>query len=170
MNTSKSVKSSTCGPKSYEINLRSCIAFREIGRGFRSMEFFMTVINSPQPMDSKSYRNIYKKKLLVAYTESAQDSMIAAADEINVLPDEDGAKDVRASFDGSWQRRGYSSMNRTVACISNGKVVDYDILSKICHQCRYWKDRKTTAEYEQWVLSHECSINHIGHHVDTSHS
>ena len=138
MSSSKSVESVERGAKSYEINVRSCIAFREIGRGFKNMESFMKVMNSPPPMDSKTYRKIYDK-LHGAYTESAKESMKFAAEEINVIPDEDGVKDVRASFDGSWQRRGFSSMNGTVACISEGKVVDYDVLTKTCHQCRYWK-------------------------------
>ena len=142
MNTSRHVESSACGPKTYEINLRSCVSFREIGKGLKSMESVMTVMNSPQPMDSKTYRKLINK-LHSAYTESAQ--------EIEVLPEEDGVKDVRASFDGTWQRRGYSSMNGTVACISNGKVVDYDVLTKTCKQCQYWKKKKTAVDYEQWV-------------------
>ena len=163
MATSKQCESTTSGPKPYEVNLRSCVAFRETGKGLEGMETVLTAMNSPQPMDSKSFRLIYGK-LHTAYTKSAEESMIKAAEEVVLLNEDadDDAKDVRASFDGSWQRRGYSSLNGVIACISNGKVVDYDVRSKVCNECQYWKNRESHVGYEQWKLSHNCCINHIG--------
>ncbi|GFW86391.1 hypothetical protein TNCV_4331751 [Trichonephila clavipes] len=40
--------------------------------------------------------------------------------------------------DGTWQRRGYSSMNGCVAALSvdTGKVVDIEIMSSYCPTCR----------------------------------
>ena len=29
-------------------------------------------------------------------------------------------------------------------------------------QCKYWNKKKTTAEYEEWKLYHDCTINHTG--------
>ncbi|GFT86970.1 CCHC-type domain-containing protein [Trichonephila clavipes] len=42
------------------------------------------------------------------------------------------------SVDGTWQRRGYSSMNGCVAALSvdTGKVVDIEIMSSYCPTCR----------------------------------
>ena len=125
------------------------------------MVALMKLMNSPPPMDSRTYREKYDT-LLSAYEEAASESMMAAANEATGSLDADGIKDVRASFDGSWQRRGYSSMNGTVICIVDGKVVDNQVLTKICHSCRYWKKNTTLPGYQQWKLSHDCSINHIG--------
>ena len=30
------------------------------------------------------------------------------------------------------QKRGYASLNRVVAAISHGKVVDFEVMSKVC--------------------------------------
>ena len=67
-----------------------------------------------------------------------------------------------ASFDGTWQRRGFSSLNGVVSCISNGKVIDYEVLTKVCRFCQYWKKFKSSEEFEEWKIHHNCDINHIG--------
>ena len=60
--------------------------------------------------------------------------------------DEAGVSNVIASFDGTWQKRGYSSLNGVVAAVSNGKVVDAEVLCKVCRECRYWNKKKNTKE------------------------
>jgi hypothetical protein len=42
------------------------------------------------------------------------------------------------SSDGTWQRRGYSSMNGCVTTISmdTGRCIDVEVLSKVCHACQ----------------------------------
>ena len=115
----------------------------------------------PPPMDNKAYRKSFTK-LYRAYTKSAHESTSKAAEDVPVTPDDNGVKDVTASFDGSWQRIGHYSLNGVVTAISNGKVVDYDVLCKVCPQCRYWNNKKNTPEYENWKLYHDCAINHTG--------
>ena len=161
LSSSKTVNSNLRGSKSYEINLRTCIAFREIGRGYKSISSFCKLMNTPPPMDSKSYRKSFTT-LYRAYTEAAHQSITAAAVEVTGTPDEAGVKNVRASFDGTWQRRGYSSLNGVVGCISDGKVVAYEVLCKVCPQCKYWNQKKGTPEYEDWKMHHDCTINHTG--------
>lgn len=43
-------------------------------------------------------------------------------------------RDLKAGFDGTWQRRGFSSLNGVVTCtsIDTGKVLDVQVLSKYC--------------------------------------
>ena len=64
--------------------------------------------------------------------------------------------------DRSWQKRGYSSKSGIVSVISkdNGKVLDFTILTKNCKACKYWEKKKETPEYEQFLLEHDCPINH----------
>ena len=61
-------------------------------------------------------------------------------------------------------RRGYSSLNGVISCISQGKLVDYDVLCKICPQCKYWnlKQQSNPVEYEEWKRYHACTISHTG--------
>ena len=54
--TSRTVKTAKKGQKSYELNLRTCIAFREMGKGYKSIRDFCKIMNIPPPMDPKSYR------------------------------------------------------------------------------------------------------------------
>ena len=158
--TSKTLTSNHRGRKAYENNLRSCIAFREIGRGYQSILNFCKLMNMPPPMDKKSYRKTFTK-LYRAYSNVAYQSISKAAEDISIAPEADGIKNIIASSDGTWQRRGYSSLNGVVTCISKGKVLNYEVLCKVC-QCKYWNKKKTTAEYEEWKLYHDCTINHTG--------
>ena len=45
--------------------------------------------------------------------------------------------DVAVSFDGTWAKRGFTSMTGVVFVISvdTGEVLDSDVLSKTCEQC-----------------------------------
>ena len=151
--TSKTLTSNQRWRKAYEINLRSCIAFREIGRGYQSILNFCKLMNMPSPMDKKSYRKTFTK-LYRAYFNVAYQSISKAAEDISITPEADGIANITASFDGTWQRRGYG----VVTCISEGKFLDYEVLCKVCPQCKYWNKKKTTAEYEEWKLYHDCTI------------
>ena len=104
--TLATVKSAIKGQQSYEINLRTCIAFRELGIGYKSIRDFCMIMNIPPPMDSKSYCKNFTR-LYRAYTEVAFKSTTDAAIEVEAPVDESGAKNVTESYDGTWQRRGY---------------------------------------------------------------
>ena len=52
----------------FDINLRSCIAFREMGKGLTGMETLCTIMNCPPPMNLEAY-NI-GNKMHHAYVES----------------------------------------------------------------------------------------------------
>ena len=65
----------------------------------------------------------------------------------------------RIHIDGSWQKRGHSSVNSYVAGASNSKVIDKHVMSKYCKKCQIWEPKKDTDEYENWKSTHICSIN-----------
>ena len=128
--TSPTVQSKQCGVKPYEVNLRAMIAFREIGRGYQSILEFCKLMNMPPPMDRKSYCRSFTR-LYQSYVKVAEQSMSRAAEQVDGAVDDAGVANVTASFDGTWQKRGYSSLNGVVAAISNGKVVDYEVMSSV---------------------------------------
>ena len=84
--TSHSVDSNLRGRKSHEINLRACMAFREIGGGYKSIQEFCKLMNIPPPMDHKSYRKSFTR-LYRTYTAAAYDSITDAAKEVLGTPD-----------------------------------------------------------------------------------
>ena len=75
---------------------------------------------------------------------------------------------VGVSFDGTWQRRGHSSLNGVWAAISitTWKVLDCEVLSRYCKNCALHIPLKETnpAVYESWKVDHEgkCHLNHEG--------
>ncbi|GFW26831.1 uncharacterized protein TNCV_1376741 [Trichonephila clavipes] len=63
--------------------------------------------------------------------------MIEAADEVRKLKNTSDVAECGVSVDGTWQRRGHSSLNGCVAVLSidTGKVVDLEVMSKWCRNC-----------------------------------
>ena len=46
------------GQKSFEVNIRSVIAFREIGRGHKAMKTFSSMMNMPKPLAIASFNDL----------------------------------------------------------------------------------------------------------------
>ena len=91
--------------------------------------------------------------------------MKRAANE--VLNSED-VTNVTASFDGTWQRRGFSSKNgiATAVTVNNGssKVIDTKTMSNYCNKCSIMVNRLSENNFKIWYKNHKptCSINYIG--------
>ncbi|GFV79663.1 uncharacterized protein TNCV_1724881 [Trichonephila clavipes] len=65
------------------------------------------------------------------------------------------------SVDGTWQRRGYFSMNGCVAALSvdTGKVVDIEIMSSYCPTFRKISKMPRSIESETFAADHVCHSN-----------
>ena len=76
----------------------------------------------------------HNKALLKATKEVCHETMIDDAKEIHVLNNKspDDVADCGISCDGTWQRRGFLSLNGCVATISmdTGRVLDVEVLTK----------------------------------------
>ena len=89
-----------------------------------------------------------------------------AADEL--IPAGEISRDIMCSFDGSWQKRGFTSNNGVVSAISveSGKCIDFQIVTKTSKLCSIWKLNKCTypVEYEKFQSSNyqKCKISHTG--------
>ena len=76
--------------------------------------------------------------------------------------------DTGVSVDGTWQRRGFSSLNGAVAAISmvNGKILDLETLTRYCQGCVTINAHKVLhpERYELLKADHidTCSISHKG--------
>ncbi|XP_065680580.1 uncharacterized protein LOC136094527 [Hydra vulgaris] len=149
-----------------EVNVRAVMSFREIGCGHEALKTFAGCMNMPPPMTFNSYKNI-NNLLHNVYDSASSKCMKKAADEIRTSANT-GASihqlpvDCDISLDGTWQKRGYSSLNGVVSAISkdNKKVLDVHVMSKFCKSCAVWKKKKNSLEYEHWKANHRCDINH----------
>ena len=93
-------------------------------------------MNLPKPVTANNYDKIINR--LVKTTKAVADiTMQDACDELRADSSSDAIKDVEVSSDGTWQRRGYSSLNRVVTVISikNYKVLDIEPMSRTCKAC-----------------------------------
>ncbi|GFU30997.1 uncharacterized protein TNCV_3953301 [Trichonephila clavipes] len=111
------------------INTRFVYAMRSIGKGAEAGRMFCGVMNLPQPPTRFSP---YGKRILNAAKLVYEDSIQNAAKE--AICENEGNKNIAVAADGTWQKRGYTSLNGvvTVTSIDTGKVIDVDILSKYC--------------------------------------
>ena len=90
----------------FDVNIRSVIAFREIGKGLTSIETFCFHMNMPPPMSRLTYAEIVNTVHPI-YVEAAEESMSTAAAAIRK---DDALTDIVASFDGTWHKRGRVSL------------------------------------------------------------
>ncbi|GFT41990.1 uncharacterized protein TNCV_1668231 [Trichonephila clavipes] len=111
------------------INTRFVYAMRSIGKGAEAGRMFCGVMNLPQP---RTRFSPYGKRILNAAKLVYEDSIQNAAKE--AICENEGNKNIAVAVDGTWQKRGYTSLNVvvTVTSIDTGKVIDVDILSKYC--------------------------------------
>jgi len=146
-----------------EVNIRTVMAFRNLGIGYEGLENFCMQMNMHKPMTRNNYGKVIDS-LHDVYLEIAKQSMRNAAEEIKL---KEKTTDIAASFDGSWQKPGHSSLNGIVSAISvpTGKVIDFEVKSKKCKGCEaHTNVDQTSEQYQLWKLDHNlvCGINHAG--------
>lgn len=136
----------------YEINMRFVYALRSIGKGVAAAKTLCAVLNLPQPPLKFSR---YNDLLLNALSFVTEASMVNAAHE--AVKENNGSSDIAAVFDGTWQKRGHTSLNGVITATSfdTGKVVDVECLTKFCHGCI--KNPNKKVEHQT-----NCLKNHEG--------
>ena len=76
--------------------------------------------------------------------------------------------DIAVSFDGTWGKRGHTSLFGIVFVIfvDTGEVLDYHVLLKFCKSCSVWEAKKNDDpfKYAEWKISHasDCTMNFEG--------
>lgn len=154
-----------CG-RFWDVNRRATLGMRWIGRGRQALCKLCTALNMPQPVAKPGY-NGHCKAVHRAAVEVASQSMSAAAEEVRGMnAEEEHPGNTAVSFDGTWMRRGFTSLFGVFTAIAwdTGKVVDYHVSSKFCQECSVWKSRRhagiiSLAQYEAFVDRHQCMVN-----------
>lgn len=134
----------------YEINTRFIYGMRCIGKGQAASKTLCAILNTPSPPTTFNKTN---KFLLGAIETVSQKCMRDAAAE--TIAGNAGSNEISVAIDGSWQKRGFSSLHGVVTAISvhTGKVLDIECLTKYCMTCKKSGDSK----------KHEnCDINYEG--------
>ena len=118
---------------------------RAIGKGAAAAKTFCGLMDMPAPPKPSAYHH-HNKALLKAAKTVAEETMADGASEI--LGNNEGISQCSVSCDGTWQKRGYSSLNGCVTVLSmeTGKCLDIEILSKVCHG---WQTINKTIDPEE---------------------
>lgn len=104
----------------YDINIRVPYGLRAIGKGQAAGKMLFGILNLPQHA-----KLVAEESMSEAIEEAVEESSLDCVGENRVIS---------AAFDGTWQKRGYQSLNGvvTATCIETGKVIDVSILTKHC--------------------------------------
>ena len=71
------------------------------------------------------------------------------------------------SVDGTWQRKGFTSLNGVITAMSidSGNVFDTAVLSNSCKCCTRVQAIKAKDPHacDKWNAAHKCSLNYRAH-------
>lgn len=152
---SKGFTSSKKVNKSSAINTLAVYALRIIGKGYAGGQKLFSMLDIP--FLSKGTFREHELKIHQAAHKAVDESMNNAAKEVKILkPTEKAIVNCGVSVDGSWQKRGYSSLNGIVSCISvdTGKVLDIEIMSQFCRICGTRSRTHEAIDYQHICRNH----------------
>ncbi|KAG8226571.1 hypothetical protein J437_LFUL004743 [Ladona fulva] len=141
----------------FEINRRFFFALRLLGIGLGGGKKFCGIIDLPPPVAHKSYDAMLRISIGLKSSHGEREA-----------PGKEGLNDTEftVSGDGSWKKRGFTSLLGLASLIGwyTGKVLDVLVKSFFCKSCEYLEDKVGSAEYEEWKEEHDSkgTANHTG--------
>ena len=121
---------------------------RACGEGYAGLEKMTVLMNLPKPMTANNFDKIVNR-LNVAAKVVTNETMRDAWEDLlskSKDPNDDAVVDIFVSFNGSWQKRGYSSLSSVVTAISmgNGKILDIESTIRTWKSCLLHEILKTS--------------------------
>lgn len=166
------LSSQKVGTQCFEINRRFIFVMRILGLGLAGCRKFCGLMDLSSSFVNKSTYNFYVNKIHECIKIVAEKIFTSAAkNEQNLTCEEnevESTKDLTVSGDGTWKKRGFTSLYGVSTLIGyySGKVLDIFVKSSYCKLCEFWEKKLHTAEFEEWSAEHiennECRANHEG--------
>lgn len=153
--------------KTWEINRKFMFVMRLIGVGFHGINLFCSMMDIGTGFSSATYYatldhikiaadSIFKKS-----THNAAELEKQGNKELGKTEDE-----LSVSGDGTWSKRGFSSLLGVVTLIgkNTGKILDLIVKSSFCRACKHFAKKLSKEDFQVWVDEHgpECQANHDG--------
>ncbi|XP_025261971.1 uncharacterized protein LOC105256709 [Camponotus floridanus] len=145
---------------------------RILGLGLAGCEKFCGLMDLSSSFLSRPTYNDYMKKMCSTVREVANRFFLSATKEEKAATAKEkkteDADELTVSGDGTWKKRGFSSLFGVTSLIGyfTGKVLDIFVKSSYCHECKTWESKLDSAEYEEWHEAHvnagKCQANHTG--------
>ncbi|CAB4038257.1 Hypothetical predicted protein, partial [Paramuricea clavata] len=170
--------------RSFDVNRRVVYHSLETGGGYEALSSFCSVMNMPCMSKQAYYKQV--DVILEAQESEALAELLKAGEKLRNLldvendtdssldedtnEDSNDPLDVTVSFDGTWAKRGFTSLFGVffVMSVDTGEVLDYHVFSKFCQKCSKKKNecKDDLEEFEAWKAEHitngECDINFEG--------
>lgn len=151
----------------FEINRKFVFVMRLLGIGIHGINFFYTFMDISHGVSVSAYYGILNN--ISVASKCVFDSVIKKAKDEEVEKNSASGhppNDLNVSGDGTWAKRGYTSLFGVVTLIGKytNKILDLVVKSSYCSECTYWKRKNGTPEYDMWwdVHKEECKANHEG--------
>ncbi|EZA47079.1 hypothetical protein X777_16771 [Ooceraea biroi] len=151
----------------YEINRRLVFVLRLLGIGREGINIFSGLMDIGQGIAIGTYDRIVRHMHEVA--KSVFDHLtekVVDEEKAENVKNERPPTELKISGDGSWKKRGFTSLFGVTTIIGyySGKVIDLVVKSSYCQACVYWRKKEDTDEYTEWYEEHEneCFANHSG--------
>lgn len=151
----------------FEVNRRLTFVMRLLGVGLSGINLFCSLMDLGTGLSKNGYYSILNN-IYIAVKAIAKIVFTKAAKEENEENVKRGGKkdEVTVSGDGSWAKRGFTSLLGIVSLIGkfSNKVIDVIVKCKVCKACEKWVGKEDTDEYLEWYEDHqeECTANHEG--------
>ncbi|XP_076456280.1 uncharacterized protein LOC143290587 [Babylonia areolata] len=160
----------------FVVNPKMVVFSHEVGGSHAVLKTFAAMMGMPA-MHLKTFQ-AHDKKVTAAEIGAGVTVLDDAATAIRqayaeVDPDlqdaldrgEDPNINIVVSYDGTWMKRGFTSLYGVGICIDvlTGLVIDFVVLSKYCHACKVMEAKNLPdAEMAEWRRQHagECCKNH----------
>ena len=152
----------------FEANKKLVEAFLKIGKGHAALEIFSMAIGI-HAMDASTFSKCLSK--LYEEKQIHNENMLKISQNIIRKKHEEFGNvtgeiiDITVSYDGTWQKRGHTSLFGIgiVIDLLTGLVIDYEILSKYYSECNIAK-RDLGQDSAKFFEGHkpECSKNFVG--------
>ena len=138
------------------------------GLGHRALDELSACIGMLPPLTAPAW-SLHNKKLVTISAQVAKECCLEASRQLHIKMNKpvDQVIDVSVTVDGTWQKRGRTSLFGVVVVMSwlTGQVLAIEELPKHCQECKIKKVLDMEEdEYEQWYEGHEdvCDNNYEG--------
>ena len=159
--------------KLFKINTLATLAFRASGKGRSAALKTLSILNLGAPLSKKAWGKSTTFLSNKAATVASRNMNEAVTELQGVLQTENSGDVIcpGASFDCTWNNRGWQAREGIVAAIAQitGKIIDIVHKSSSCHGCNKKQTARdkgdlTSLEFLEWFIQHEvsCLVNHTG--------
>ena len=161
------------GLKPFAINDILVMFFNQSGMGHTGMNLLGALLGS-KVLHLKTFQD-KENRLIDTIVDATEDVLQRSAQVVReayleLNPDtSDSPLDITVSFDGTWHKRGHTSLYGVGAVIDvlTGLVLDYTVCSKYCHACTLKEAEfgsRNCAEFEAWFANQEadCCADYKG--------